>query len=222
MPGVGTGSGAVKGPGIGAGKGLLLVMSGPSGVGKGTLCQILMQQNPQIVSTISVTTRSPRLGETDGVEYYFVDEKRFDELRRRGAFLEWAMVHDNFYGTLAAEVEELRQKEYDVILEIDVQGAEQVRGAIADGVFIFILPPSMEELLERIQGRGTDSAEVIQRRFAAARKELMEVLKYDYAVENDTIPQAVKEIEGIILAEKCRVQRNKKILADFIEKGDVS
>jgi guanylate kinase len=178
------------------------------------------------------------------VEYRFVDEKRFHELKNRGAFLEWAEVHGNYYGTLAAEVEELRQKEYDVILEIDVQGAEQVRSAAAgegeeaggrvkagggtaaagaaEGISVFILPPSMKELLQRIQGRGTDSAEAIQRRFAAADSELREVFKYDYAVVNDTIPQAVKEIKGIILAEKRRVQRNKQFLTDFIEKGDVS
>lgn len=197
-------------------KGLLIVVSGPSGVGKGTVCRVLCQENRNIVSTTSLTTRSPREGERDGVDYHFVDEKKFYELKKQGAFLEWAKVHGHFYATLAEEVEELRQKEYDVIMEIDVQGAAQIRGSIDEGIYLFLLPPSMEELWQRIKNRGTETPEAMKERFKTAYKELMEVWKYDYVIINDTVSRAVKNIEGIIMAEKCRVQRNKHFIADII------
>lgn len=199
---------------------MLIILSGPSGVGKGTICRLLCQGNNHLVRTTSLTTRSPRKGEQNGVDYHFVDEKKFYELKNKGAFLEWAKVHGNFYATLAGEVEELRQKEYDVILEIDVQGAAQIRGCTNEGIYIFLLPPSMEELWQRIKGRGSDAPEAMQERFKTAYHELMEVWKYDYVIINDTVPRAVKDIEGIILAEKCRVERNKQFLTDFMEKGD--
>jgi guanylate kinase len=199
-------------------KGLLMVLSGPSGVGKGTLCQVLLQENPRLVRTTSMTTRAPREGEENGVDYHFVDVGRFEELKRQGAFLEWAKVHDNFYGTLAAEVEKLRQDEYDVIMEIDVQGAAKVRSAAAEGISVFILPPHMDELWQRITGRGTETEEVMKKRFATAQLELLEVFNYDYVVVNDSISRAVKDIERIMLAERRRVIRNRQFLADFIEK----
>ena len=202
----------------GVDKGLLIVISGPSGVGKGTLCRVLAEADPNLVQTTSLTTRLPRQGEKDGADYIFVDENRFNELIKQGAFLEWAKVHDNYYGTSAAEVEELQRGKYDVIIEIDVQGGAQIRARAADVISIFILPPSMEELWQRLVGRGTDSAEAMQRRFANARSELREVWNYDYIVVNDDVSRAVKEIEGIMLAEKNRVERNKKFLTDFLEK----
>jgi len=199
-------------------KGLLIVLSGPSGVGKGTICRVLCRENPLLVRTTSLTTRSPRKGEEDGVDYHFVSEKKFYELKNQGAFLEWAKVHGNFYATLAGEVEELRQKDYDVIMEIDVQGAAQIRSSSTEGISIFLLPPSMEELWQRINGRGSDTPEAIKDRFKTARHELMEVWKYDYVIINDIVSRAVKDIEGIIAAEKCRVERNKKFLEDIIGK----
>jgi guanylate kinase len=201
-------------------KGLLIILSGPSGVGKGTICRSLCQGNDQIMCTTSLTTRSPRKGEQDGVDYYFVDEKKFHELKERGSFLEWAEVHGNLYATLAQEVERLRQEECDVILEIDVQGAAQVRRTTAEGIFIFLLPPSMEELWKRIEGRGTDTPEAMQERFKNACHELMEVWQYDYVIVNNTVPGAVNDIKGIIMAEKCRVERNEQFLRDFMGKGD--
>ena len=201
-----------------AGRGLLIVLSGPSGVGKGTLYRALCQENPQLVRTTSLTTRPPRYGEEDGVDYHFVDEKKFMALKEEGAFLEWAKVHGNFYGTLAQEAEELLKKGYDVIMEIDVQGAAQVRSSSVEAILLFILPPSMEELWRRINGRGSDTPDAIKERFKTAHQELKEVWKYDYVVVNDTVSRAVRDIEGIILAEKCRVQRNTQFLEDFMEK----
>ncbi len=200
-------------------RGLLIILSGPSGVGKGTICRSLCQNN-KIMNTTSLTTRFPRKGERDGVDYHFIDEKKFYELRDQGSFLEWAEVHGNLYATPAEEVEKLRQKEYDVILEIDVQGAAQVRRATAEGIFIFLLPPSMEELWQRITGRGSDAPAAIQERFGNARRELAEVWQYDYVIVNDTVAGAVNDIKGIIMAEKCRVERNKQFLSDFMGKGD--
>lgn len=173
-----------------------------------------------MVRTTSLTTRSPRKGERDGVDYHFVDENKFYALKEQGAFLEWAKVHGNFYATLAQEVDGLRQKDYDVLLEIDVQGAAQIRNSSVEGVSIFLLPPSMEELWQRIKGRGSDTPEAMKERFNNAYHELSEVWKYDYVVINDNILRAAKVIEGIILAEKCRVERNNQFLTDFIEKGD--
>lgn len=201
-------------------KGLLIILSGPSGVGKGTVCQVLCRENRRLVRTTSLTTRSPRKGERDGVDYHFVDENKFYALKEQGAFLEWAKVHGNFYATLAQEVDGLRQKDYDVLLEIDVQGAAQIRNSSVEGVSIFLLPPSMEELWQRIKGRGSDTPEAMKERFNNAYHELSEVWKYDYVVINDNILRAAKDIEGIILAEKCRVERNNQFLTDFIEKGD--
>ncbi|MGI5882706.1 MAG: guanylate kinase [Dethiobacteria bacterium] len=201
-------------------KGLLIILSGPSGVGKGTICRSLCRENDTIVCATSLTTRTPRRGEQDGVDYFFVDEKKFCELKDQGSFLEWAEVHGNLYATLTGEVERLRQKECDVILEIDVQGAAQVRRSTDEGICIFLLPPNMEELWQRIEGRGTDKPEAMQERFRNARRELMEVWQYDYVVINNTVSEAVNDIKSIIMAEKCRVERNKQFLKSFVGKGD--
>ncbi|MGI6308900.1 MAG: guanylate kinase [Dethiobacteria bacterium] len=193
-------------------KGALIVISGPSGTGKGTICTRLCQQNSKLHCSISITTRSPRKGEKDGLNYYFLTEEKFQALIKQGALLEWAKVYGHFYGTLQQRVEEKRAQGFDVILEIDTQGAKQVRGKTKEASFIFLLPPSMDELWARIQGRGTDSPEVIKERFAAAYREVQEIWKYDYVVINENISETVRNIEAIILAEKCRVGRDKNIL----------
>lgn len=193
-------------------KGALFVISGPSGTGKGTICTKLCQQNPKLHCSVSITTRFPRKGEEDGTNYCFMTEDKFKKLVQQGSLLEWARVYGHFYGTLQQQVEEKRAQGFDVILEIDTQGAKQVRSKIKEAAFIFLLPPSMEELWARIQNRGTDSPEVIKERFAAAYREVHEIWKYDYVVVNESIPETVRKIEAIILAEKCRVGRDKNIL----------
>ena len=188
-------------------QGLLLVISGPSGVGKGTISKTLRQQNHEIVYSVSATTRLPRPGEVDGVSYYFLSPQEFFEALDRGDFLEWAQVYGNFYGTPAWFVEEERAVGRDVILEIDMQGAMKVKQKYPDGVFIFLLPPSTEELAKRLIGRSTDTQETICKRLAAWQEEMKMIGNYDYAVTNDEVDQAVARIKAIITAEKCRVKR---------------
>ncbi|NMB41640.1 MAG: guanylate kinase [Firmicutes bacterium] len=201
-------------------KGVLIVISGPSGTGKGTVCQNLCKLNPNLHCSVSVTTRAPRLGEKDHESYFFFSENRFRDLVEQGAFLEWASVYGNYYGTLRQQVEEKLDKGLDVILEIDTQGAEQIRQSSLDAIYIFLLPPSMEELWRRIKGRGTDGPEAIRQRFASARKELEEIWKYDYAVLNENVPEAVKSIEAIISAEKCRIRKDMDILSRYFKEGE--
>ena len=202
------------------GKGLLVVISGPSGTGKGTVCKKLCEQNPSLYYSISATSRPPRRGEKDTVNYFFLTEEQFLELREKSAFLEWARVYDNYYGTPSQKVQEKLNNGYDVILEIDTQGAKQVKNIAKEAVFIFLLPPSMEDLWLRIKGRGTDRQEVIEKRFAAAHHELKEIENYDYVVINDNVSEAVCKIESILLAEKCSLIRNKDVLSRLVEEGD--
>lgn len=201
-------------------KGVLIVLSGPSGTGKGTVCRDLCRQNPNLYCSVSVTTRSPRPGEREGESYYFLSEERFRELLEQDAFLEWACVYGNYYGTLRQQVEEKLSKGIDVILEIDTQGAKHIRQEAKDAVFIFLLPPSMNELWQRIHGRGADDSESIKQRFAAAYQELKEIREYDYVVINENVTDAVKDIQAIILAEKCRIKKDKDYLSRFFEEGE--
>ena len=194
------------------GNGLLIVISGPSGVGKGTVCKRLLNDNDKISLSVSATTREARAGEIDKVSYYFIDKEEFEDMVAKGEFLEYAYVHGNYYGTPKKYVLDKIQKGQDVLLEIDIQGALKVKEMYPDGVFIFIMPPSMEELKKRIISRGTETEEAIARRFEAAYKEIEFVFKYDYAVLNDEIGTAVKKIESIIDAERCKVNRQLDII----------
>ena len=191
-------------------RGILIVISGPSGAGKGTICKALLEKHDNIFISVSATTRAPRQGEIEGVNYYFLTREYFEEKVKDNGFLEYANVHGNFYGTPKVNVEKMLDEGKDVILEIDIQGALQVKDNFKEGVFIFILPPSMEELKQRIIKRGSETEESLMTRFKNAYKEINYVSKYNYAVVNDELEVAVSKVESIIAAEKCRVDRIKE------------
>ncbi len=192
-------------------RGLLITVSGASGTGKGAVCGRLLETTPELTYSISATTRTPRGGEVDGREYFFFDREHFREKIERGEFLEYADVFGNYYGTLRSYVDGQRDAGRDVLLEIDIQGALQVKAACPEGIFIFLLPPSLEELKRRIIGRGTESEESLARRLSAAPSEIDVGRRYDYAVVNDTIDRAVERIKAIIVAEHCRVERSAEL-----------
>ncbi|QEK11992.1 guanylate kinase [Crassaminicella thermophila] len=199
-------------------KGLLIVISGPSGTGKGTVCKQLLNIEKDIKISISATTREPRVGEIDGVNYYFIDEDIFEKQIENDEFLEYAKVYDNYYGTPKKYVIEEIKKGNNVLLEIDIQGALQVKEKYPEGIFIFILPPSMEELKKRIIGRGTESEADINKRFESAFEEINYVKEYNYYVINDEVEKAVEKIRGIIKAESCKVTDNiEEIISRYKE-----
>ncbi len=200
-------------------KGFLLIISGPAGTGKGTVCKQLLERNKDIVYSISATTRKPRVGEVDGVNYFFLDEDKFKEMVGKDEFLEHAYVHTNYYGTPKKFVMDEIEKGEIVLLEIDVQGALQIKNNYSEAVFVFLLPPTMEELKNRIVKRGTETEEDINRRFENAFKELDFVGKYDYFVINDKVEDAVSDIESIIKAERLRVKRHSDIKDKVISQG---
>ena len=185
-------------------KGLLIVISGASGTGKGTVCKELLTREPAIAYSISATSRAPREGEQDGREYYFRTREEFEAMIADGAFLEYADVYGNYYGTPLAPIEERRAAGEDILLEIDTQGALNVMERCPDGTFIFLLPPSLEELRRRITGRGTETEESLARRLAAARDEIQLGKRYRYAVLNDTVEAATDRIQTILAAERLR------------------
>lgn len=197
-------------------KGILIVLSGPSGAGKGTICKALLEK-AEFWLSVSATTRQPRSGEVEGKNYYFLTKEEFEHRIEKDDFLEYAQVYGNYYGTPKGNVIEAVENGKDVILEIDIQGALRVKETYPGGVFIFILPPSMEELKNRIIQRGSETPESLMTRFVSAYQEINYVSKYNYAVVNDTVEEAVKKIQAIIVAEKCRVDRIKEDILDSKE-----
>ena len=195
-------------------KGLLLVVSGPAGVGKGTVDGALMAKHPEIRMSVSVTTRAPRPGEVEGVHYFFRTKEEFDRMIEEDAFLEYMHVFGmNYYGTPKSFVENARENGNHVILEIDVQGAMKVKAACPDAVLVFIAPPSLKILKDRLVGRGTETQESIDIRTRTALDELKMLAHYDYMVINDVVDEAVGEMEAILTAELCRTERNTELIS---------
>jgi len=187
-------------------KGILFVMSGASGVGKGSIHKEVLARVPDIKLSVSATTRPRRSGEVDGRDYFFMSPSEFETKIKNNEFLESARVYSNMYGTLKSEVVQTLHSGYDVLLEIDIQGARQVREKMPQGVFIFIQPPSLGALVERIHGRGLDSQQSIQDRLDACHAEMAMARHYDYVVVNDRLEDAITKVQAIIIAERCRVK----------------
>jgi guanylate kinase len=197
---------------------VLIVVTGPSGCGKSTILRHVLKDIRRIRFSVSHTTRPRRPSELSGREYHFIDRAEFERMVARGRFLEWAEVHGHFYGTSKAEVA-AKGKAGDVVLDIDVQGARQVRDRRPDAVFVFIMPPRFAELRRRLSERGEDTAAVVRRRLRDARREVRDVSLFDYVIINDRLDRAVLELEAIIFAGRCRTENRiselKRILASF-------
>lgn len=188
-------------------KSMLIVISGPSGVGKGTIFSRLLASDPSLTFSVSATTRAPRTGETDGVDYFFITEEQYQELVQRDAFLEHATVHGHSYGTLKSQIVEKLDKGLNVVLDIDPQGARQVMDQWPGCVTIFLLPPSYEKLRQRLYGRNTDATEEIERRLKNAKGEIEQAGMYQYVVVNDDLQVALNQVTAIVTAEKQRTSR---------------
>ena len=197
-------------------KGLLIVLSGPSGVGKDTILTSLLEKAHNVRLSVSATTRSPRSGEVDGDDYFFLTEKEFKELAANGGMLEYAQYNGNYYGTPKKAVEDFRALGQDVILEIEVNGAMQIKQQAEDALFIFIMPPSRQELMRRLVDRKTEDEETINARLKVAEHEMSRAGSYDYVVVNDNIDQAVEDILSIIKAAKCSAKRAQKFIEEVL------
>lgn len=200
-------------------KGVLLVLSGPSGAGKGTICHKLREKRNDLSYSVSATTRSPRKGEVDGKDYFFITIDRFKEMIANDEMLEYAEIYGNYYGTPKPYVMNILDQGKDVLLEIDPQGALQIKKHFPDAIFVFIVPPSLDELTKRIYNRGTDSEEVIKRRLSAATSELEYASKYDYIIVNDEVEKATNKVSNIIDAERNRAVRTFFIVNEICQNG---
>lgn len=197
-------------------KGLLIVVSGPSGVGKGSVCKALIKRNPCMKFSVSATTRNSRKDEHEGISYFFKSRQEFEKMIGKGEFLEYMLLfNNNYYGTPRGYVEKELEAGNDIILEIDVQGAVKVKQAYHDAVMVFIVPPAMSDLKSRLIVRDTETEHDIDDRLAVAMKEIEFIDKYDYVVVNDVIEKAVSKIEAIVSAEKSSVARNKDFLPNL-------
>ncbi len=198
-------------------KGLLLVVSGPSGAGKGTICGLLRKALPDLAYSVSVTTRAPREGEVDGKDYFFKTVSQVKDMIFRGELLEYAQVYGNYYGTPKPYVMGLLNEGRDVLLEIDVQGALQIKKVFPDGVFVFVVPPTLSELRARIYNRGKDTEEVIEKRLKEATHELRYASKYDYIIVNDIAEKAADRVLTLLEAERYRADRTYFIIDKILD-----
>lgn len=188
-------------------QGNLFIVSAPSGAGKTTLCKMVCKTLEGIEHSVSYTTRLPRKDEIDTVDYTFIGKEAFLEMVERGEFLEWAEVHGNLYGTSRKRIGDMRARGIDVIMDIDTQGAGQLMGKGIDASFIFILPPSLEELTRRLETRNTDTEEVIRKRLTRAKEEIKEYKKYEYVIINDSLDRALDSLVSVVKAQRCRQER---------------
>ena len=198
-------------------RGLLIVLSGPSGSGKNTVCDEVKKNNKNIWESISMTSRKPRKGEIDGKSYYFVTEEEFKKNIEDDNMLEYAKFAGNYYGTPKKNIQKHLDNGEDVILVIEIQGALQIKQKISHALFVFLLPPSMKELKRRLIDRNTESSSKVMERFERAYKEINELSKYNYVIVNDNVKDAAKKLESIILAERCRVDRIEEVFLDTLE-----
>jgi guanylate kinase len=201
---------------------LLLILSSPSGAGKTTLTRMLLDRHPELRFSVSHTTRPPRANEVDGHDYHFVDRAHFLDLVEQHAFLEWAEVHGNLYGTSKAEIDRARATGCSgMIFDIDYQGARQIRAKVSDAVSAFIVPPSMTELERRLRGRASEAEDAVQRRFAVAQREIEHYALFDYVVVNADIASAFDELRSIVVAERARRQRRAPLVEALLRTGEL-
>ena len=198
-------------------KGMIIIVSAPSGAGKTSICDALIKSDKNIVYSVSSTTRTPRKGEKDGREYFFVNDNTFKSMVKKNMFVEWAKVHDHFYGTSKKVLEQTINKGKDILLDIDVQGAVKIKKQYKDALMIFITTPTLQELKKRLIKRNKDSLEVIKRRLENAKKELTYLPKYDYLILNDKLDKSIEQVKSVICAERLSIKRNIKYFGGKIK-----
>ena len=198
-------------------RGCLIILSAPSGSGKTSLAERVLGEVPGLRFSVSHTTRRPRTGEEDGVDYFFVDEARFESMIRKREFLEHAFVYGHYYGTSRAFVEQELAQGHDVLLDIDVQGARKVKAQVPEALMVFVLPPSFEVLEKRLRKRGLDDTDVIESRLKTAREEIQSFRRYDYVIINELIEHSVNELKSIVLASRCRIGRRMEEAITIVE-----